>query len=129
MIIISLYLQVERQRMKNIVVGRGLSSPLYILFSLFDIPLLTYFCQSDQAISEILRQGQYTIVIYHSTTVAGFRTIILLKWNSSTGIFLNFLIKSAEQLLCKENFFKWLLFLEHPLVTTCYCCSTLLIEH
>ena len=55
--------------MTNILVDRVVSSSLYILFSLFDIPLLIYFYHSYQAISEILRQGQYTIIIYHSTTV------------------------------------------------------------
>ena len=55
--------------MTNILVGSGVSSPLYILLSLFDIPLLIYFYHSYQTISEFLRQGQYSIIIYHSTIV------------------------------------------------------------
>ena len=55
--------------MKNIELGREVSSPLHISFSLFDIPILIYFCHSYQAVSEILRQGQYTIIICHSAIV------------------------------------------------------------
>ena len=49
--------------------GSRSSIPLYILLLLFGIPLLIYSCHSSQTIFEILRQGQYTIIIYHSTIV------------------------------------------------------------
>ena len=123
--------------MTNILVGRGVSSPLYILLSLFDIPLLIYFYHSYQAISEFLRQGQYSIIIYHSTIViknfekwlwsssllgkvVGFRTIISLKFNSFTGI----LGHKCRTATVQKSFFKTLIFLENPWVATCYCSST-----
>ena len=55
--------------MKKMVVGRGVLSPLYILFLLFGVPLLIYYHHTSQPISEILREGHYTIMIYHSAIV------------------------------------------------------------
>ena len=54
--------------MKEIIVIRVASS-LHILFPLFGIPLLINFCHSPQTVFGTLRQGHYTIIIYHFTTV------------------------------------------------------------
>ena len=90
--------------MKKIVVIREVSSPLHILFPLFRIPLLIYYCHSSHTIFETLSQGHCTIIICHSTIVikhfekwlwnssllgkvAGYRTIMSLKWIPSQVFF------------------------------------------
>ena len=110
---INLYLQVERQHVQNIVVDRGVSS------CFFGIPFLIYSWHSSQTIFDCET---------FFGKVEGWRTITLLKWNSSAGIFKNFLIASAEQLLCRKAFFKMLIFLENYLVASCYCSSTYLLN-
>ena len=44
------------------------------------------------------------------------RTVILIQRNSSTSIFLNFLVTSVKQQLWRKAFFTALIFLEHLLV-------------
>ena len=129
------------KHMKKIVVGKGVSFPLYVLFRLFGIPLLIYSCQSSQAIYETLRQRHHTIIISHSTIViknfekwlwksllfgklAGCRTIISLT-KLFHGYHFEFLNHKCRTATAQKSFLENAYFLRTSFGGKfCYCTST-----
>ena len=123
--------------MKKILLDRGVSSFLYILFFVFGIPLLMCSGHFSQTLSEILRQGHYTIIIYYSTngtkyfekwpwrsslcgTYADGRTVNLIKKSSCAGNFssLLFISHNCKRASVQKHFFQNVHFLDHLLVST-----------
>ena len=126
------------KHIKIVVRVLEVSSPLsvysfwYYPFNIFSpffpsdlwITIKNVICESTITIKNVLK------CLWRSSLpckVARSRAVIFLKRNSSTGILLNFLVPTVEQLPHRQTFFKMLIFLENILVESSLTAMTHII--